>query len=119
MARMQALGRIAAIFLALSAVVVVGSVFLPALNAPYAGSARLVARPWILDAAGLVLMFALWGALVAFMVFLIGWIGEGMAGGEAEELRSPHRPTPDGRASDAAFAPAAGATEPEAVLKAS
>lgn len=76
---MQPLRRIAAVFLALSGIVVVGSIFLPALNAPYAGSARLVARPWMLDAAGLVWMFALWGALVAFMVFLIGWIAEGMA----------------------------------------
>ena len=116
---MLTLRPIAATFLALSAVVVVGSLFLPAVNAHYAGSARLVARPWILDAAGLVWMFALWGALVAFMVFLIGWVGEGMAGGEAQELRSPHRTAPDGRASDTAFAPAADATEPEVMLKAS
>lgn len=76
---MRALRGIAGVFLALSGIVVVGSIFLPALNAPHAGSARLVARPWMLNAAGLVWMFALWGALVAFMVFLIGWIAEEMA----------------------------------------
>lgn len=86
---MRPLRRIAAVFLALSGIVVVGSIFLPALNAPYAGSARLVARPWILDAAGLVWMFALWGALVAFMVFLIGWIAEGMGTAASELDASP------------------------------
>ena len=76
----------------------------------------LAPQSWQLAALGLGWLVGLWGALVAFMVFLILWVGQQLAALEAERPAQPvalGQPSVDGAATQASAAPAR--REPERI----
>lgn len=90
-------GRFFLGLVAITAVVILGLAVLPAVTATQARSgAGGQVLPTGLSALWLAWMFALWGTLVAVMVFLIVWVGESLA--TDEEARATDDPAQDGAA---------------------
>jgi hypothetical protein len=85
----------AAVFVLLTAYIVLGAAFLPI---PPRGVAAGGVEFLMLNALGLGWFFALWAALVAGMVFLITWTSTGVVAAErARERRRTMQATPAGR----------------------
>ena len=86
---MSAVRVSATIFVLLAAYILLGAVLLPAPPVSVASTDATM-----LNVLGLAWFFAVWAALVAAAVFLIGWTSEGVVATEraCERRRSEHSP---------------------------